>query len=207
VSDDLSKDRDLEYPGLARLPGKNYLLFVGDLSRDKGVHILLEAYAGLKGAPPLVLLGRKTKDGPSEFPENVYYLGGWPHEAIMEAWNRSSIGLAPSLWQEPFGIVAIEAMACGKPVIASRIGGLGEIVEDGATGYLFKPGDSGDLRIKIQRLLENPTLREKMGLSARIRVNRYMASTVVAEIEHIYGKLLKRAGSISPVYIQDKNRT
>lgn len=177
------------HPLTERLPEDGYLLYVGDLSRDKGVHVLLEAYAMLEGAPPLVLIGRKTETTPDHLPENVIVFNSWPHQAVLEAWERCSIAFAPSVWPEPFGIVVIEAMAASKPVIASHMGGLVDIVADGETGRLVTPGNAEELCREMERLLRNPALQKKLGLAGRQRVERFRARQVVPQIEQVYFEL------------------
>lgn len=186
-------------PHLAQLPKEDYLLFVGDLSRDKGIEILLHAYADLVNPPPLVLIGRRSSDTPTEFPRNVIWLNSWPHEAVVGAWRRSSIALAPSAWPEPFGLVVIEAMAAGRPVIASWTGGLPDIVVDGETGFLVPPGNPVALRQALERLLADPELRERMGQAGKQRVAEFQASTVVPRIEQVYRTVLtqeRRNGTV-----------
>ncbi|HLJ34597.1 MAG TPA: glycosyltransferase family 4 protein, partial [Ktedonobacteraceae bacterium] len=121
-------------PYLAQLPTEDYLLFAGALSRNKGVDVLLRAYAGLTHAPPLVCIGYHTSEWSKlteNAPRNVLFLKNWPRYAVLEAWRRSIIALVPSVWPEPFGLVAIEAMSVGCPIIASRTGGLNDLVVDG----------------------------------------------------------------------------
>jgi glycosyltransferase involved in cell wall biosynthesis len=178
---------------VSQLPEDGYLLFVGDLSLDKGVGVLLRAYADLQSPPPLILIGRKNRDTPTDLPDNVRLMNSWPHPAVMNAWHRSSVALVPSLTPETFGIVAIEAMAMGRPVIASRIGGLADVVQDGETGFLIPPGDANALTQAIQRLLDNPTLRKQMGQNAMDRSQNFRASRVIPRIEAIYNKLTHRA--------------
>ncbi len=189
-------------PYLAQLPKEDYLLFVGDLSRDKGIEVLLRAYVDLVNPPPLVLIGRKCADTPAEFPRNVIFLNSWPHEAVMAAWRRSSIALAPSAWPEPFGLVVIEAMAAGRPVIASRTGGLPDIVVDGETGLLVPPGDPDALRQALERLLADRELRERMGQAGRRRVTEFRARTIVPLVEQIYQMVLTKGRQ--PVTINEK---
>jgi glycosyltransferase involved in cell wall biosynthesis len=116
-------------------------------------------------------------------------LGPWPHEAVMGAWKRCTIGLVPSTWAEPFGIVALEAMYMGKPLIAARSGGLTDIVAENETGLFVPPGDIQALRAAIQALLDDPALREQMGVQARQRVKSFQARQVVSRFEHIYREL------------------
>jgi glycosyltransferase involved in cell wall biosynthesis len=177
-------------PYLAQLPPPGYLLFVGDLSREKGLKVLLRAYAKLQQAPPLVLIGRHFPETPTTPPPNVVILESWPHQAVMEAWRRCSIALTPSIWPEPFGIVAIEAMSSGRPVIASDIGGLRDIVIDGETGLRVPPGNDGALCQAIERLLADPGLRERLGQAGRRRAAEFQASAIVPRIEQVYWDVL-----------------
>ncbi len=176
----------------AQLPKGEYILFVGDLSRDKGIHILCSAYAALTDAPPLVLIGRRCQDTPPDFPPNVIALNSWPHEAIMEAWRRCSVAVAPSVWPEPFGVVVLEAMTCGRPVIASRSGGLAEIVVDGETGLLVPPGDATALATALRDLLTDQDLRQKMGLAGKCRAEEFRASAIVPRVEEVYRSVLTK---------------
>ena len=174
----------------AQLPNEDFILFVGDLSRDKGIHILLSAYGELKNAPPLVLLGRRCLDAPTEFPPNVLFLNSWPHAAVMAAWRRCSIAVAPSTWPEPFGVVVLEAMAAGRPVIASRIGGLPDMVVDGETGVLIPPDDPAALRTALERLLADRDLRDQLGQAGQRRVGQFRADAVIPRIEQVYRLLM-----------------
>jgi glycosyltransferase involved in cell wall biosynthesis len=178
---------------LAQLPAQDYLLFVGALNYQKGVDVLLRAYADLTHAPPLVLIGYPTVDWPKlsvDCPENVFVLNDWPRYAVMEAWRRSMIALAPSVGPETFGIAVMEAMSLGCPVIASRIGGLIDLVADGETGLLVQPGDSSALRQAIERLLSHPNLRSRMGKAGLSKVSEFRASKVVPRIEQIYEQVV-----------------
>jgi glycosyltransferase involved in cell wall biosynthesis len=177
---------------LKMLPEGDYILFVGDLSPDKGIHVLLEAYAGLPEAPPLVLIGRRLPTTPVNLPVNVIEIGRWPQHLVMEAWRRSLFGVVPSVWSEPFGLVAIEAMASGVPLVASRIGGLVDIVEDGVSGLLVTPGDAGELREGIRRLLSDPDLRLALGREAGCQVRRFFASSVLPELEQVFREVITK---------------
>jgi glycosyltransferase involved in cell wall biosynthesis len=175
---------------LAQLPPDGFLLFVGDLSREKGIEVLLAAYAYLKDAPPLVLIGRRLPDTPQVLPGHVVALGNWPHQAVMEAWRRCQIAVVPSTLAEPFGIVAIEAMSCGRPVIASDIGGLRDIVAHEETGLRVAPGDAVALQQALARLLAEPDLGRRLGEAGRQRVAAFSVSAVVPRIEQAYQTVL-----------------
>ena len=190
VPDDIGLQLDSRNPLLEQLPDDGYLLFVGDLSCEKGVNVLLKAYAHLKNAPPLVLIGRQTSDTTWELPPNVLMLGSWPHDAVMQAWKRSSIALVPSVWTEPFGMVVIEAMSTGRPVVASRVGGIPDIVAHGESGLLVTPGDADSLRQAIELLLAKPEMRQQMGKNAERRSIEFRASVVIPRIEQIYHSII-----------------
>jgi glycosyltransferase involved in cell wall biosynthesis len=110
----------------------------------------------------------------------------------MSAWSRSAIALTPSNSFDSCPTVTLEAMAMGRPVVASRIGGLPDIVVEGETGFLVTPGDERALREAIQRLLDNPALREHMGAMGKQRVVKFQASIVIPCIEQVYREILQR---------------
>lgn len=110
----------------------------------------------------------------------------------MEAWRRCMIGVVPSVWPDPCPTVAMEAMAMGKPVVASRIGGLTDIVADGDTGMLVPPGDVDALSGALARLTEDASLRTRWGEAGRRRFDLFRAGDVVPRIEQVYAGLLAR---------------
>jgi glycosyltransferase involved in cell wall biosynthesis len=172
-------------PRLAELP-EEFVLFFGDVQVDKGARNLADVYGTLDDAPPLVLLGRQNLDELKGRP-NIKLLGPWPHELAMEALHRALLVVAPSIWHEPGAMVAYEAAAAGKPMIASRIGGLQDIVVDGETGLLVTPGDSDELRAALVRLATDGALRARLGANAARRATeRYTADAVVPRFEQAY---------------------
>jgi glycosyltransferase involved in cell wall biosynthesis len=182
-----------DHPLLAQLPKGDFMLFVGDVTADKGAEVLLQAYASLNTEIPLVLIGRPLIPGLVENPPaNVHVMGIWPHDVVMAVWQRCLFGLVPSTWGEPFCSVALEAMHMGKPVIAARSGGLVDIVSDGETGILVPPQDPHALCNAMQSLLNNPDERASMGKMAKQRVIAFQATTVVAHIEHVYRELQRK---------------
>lgn len=108
---------------------------------------------------------------------------GWlRQEDLPGLYHKSHVVVVPSIWEEPFGIVALEAMACARPVIATRVGGLQGIVRDGVTGFLVPPGDPGALADRLAALLDDPARREAMGKAGREVVEReYTWDRIVAE--------------------------
>jgi glycosyltransferase involved in cell wall biosynthesis len=174
---------------LGLLPRAPFLLFVGALGRHKGVDVLLEAYGRLDDPPPLVLIGARWPDMPA-VPAGVTVLHDWPSAAIAGAWRRCMLGLVPSAWAEPFGLVAVEAMQAGRPVIASAAGGLVDIVVDGETGLLTAPGDPTALAAALRRLLADEGLRHTMGEAGRTRSTAFAASAIVPRFERAYARVL-----------------
>jgi glycosyltransferase involved in cell wall biosynthesis len=178
----LSLDVD---PRLSQLPDE-FIMFAGDLTHLKGVDVLLNAYARLDDAPPLVLIGRRCPDTPTDLPANVHVFGLWSHSAIMHAWNRSLFGVVPSVWSDPCPTVVMEAMASGKAVIASNIGGIPDMVDSDETGLLVAPGNVDEFAEALRRLLANRNLIARMGKAGLARVGRHKASQIVARIERVY---------------------
>jgi glycosyltransferase involved in cell wall biosynthesis len=190
VPDDFGSARRCDDPRLSQLPGDGYLLFVGDLRRFKGVHVLLKAYAMLNNAPPLVLIGRRCPDTPRELPPNVILLESWPHDAVTQAWRNCLFGLAPSILPDACASVVLEAMVVGKPMIATKVGGMPELIDDEMTGLLVPPGDAAALAKAIGLLIGNPELRRRMSAAAQKKVQSFKASTVVPRIEQIYSDIV-----------------
>lgn len=114
-----------------------------------------------------------TSGSTNDFGRNYISSPGWlSQDELPSLYQESDLCVVPSIWLEPFGITAVEAMACGKPVIASKIGGLQHIVDDGKTGFLVPPGDIDALAQKIEILLDAPKMREEMGKEGRKKVER-----------------------------------
>jgi glycosyltransferase involved in cell wall biosynthesis len=180
---------------LARLPGEPYILFVGALLPQKGIWPLLAAYRRLRQpAPPLVLLGPTSYKSPTELPAGVIALGGTSHATVMAAWDRALFGVVPSVGAETFGNVVTEAMSRGRAVVASRLGGIVDIVEDGRSGLLVPPGDDAALAAAMQRLIDDSQLRDRLGAAARERVNLFAASRVLPRFEALYRELVASRG-------------
>ena len=136
-----------------------HVLYVGRLSEEKGVRDLADATKRI----PRVVVG----DGPLRklFPDA---LGFVPPPELGTHYERAAVVVCPS-HREGYGVVAREAMAYGRPVVATAVGGLLDAVEDGVTGLLVAPRDPAALRAAIERLLEDADLRDRLGRAARDR--------------------------------------
>ena len=177
---------------LSALPASEFILYVGDLAADKGVGVLLEAHARMRRRVPLVLIGRAGEEHLVGEQEDVVALGILEHDAVLAAWRRCAIAVVPSITRETFGLVALEAMAAGVPVVASRVGGLPDVVSDGESGLLVAPGDAGELAAALERLLDDPQLRLRLGAGAAARAQEFSADAVVPRFEAAYERALAR---------------
>jgi glycosyltransferase involved in cell wall biosynthesis len=142
-------------------------VFIGRLSPEKGGATLIEAWQGIN--LPLRIVG----DGPEAdelrraAPANVTFVGHRQRADVYREIAGAAFVIVPSIWYENFPVTVIEAMAMGKPILASRIGALQEIVTEGVTGLHFQPGDAADLRHAVARLANAPELSREMGENGR----------------------------------------
>ena len=149
-----------------------HVLFVGRLSPEKGIEEFLRATEGL----PRVIVGA----GPVAVPEAVGFV---PPSKVGSYFRRAAVVCAPSR-HEGVGFAVLEAMAHGRPVVATRVGGLADAVEDGVTGFLV---DRAGLRPAIVRLLEDAGLRDRLGAAARGRAEeRYSWEAATAALLTVY---------------------
>ena len=187
----------LDAPRPAFVPASGpYVMFAGALGPHKGIDVLLEAYDGIDRTAPLVLVGLRRQDTPQRFSDSVILVENVPNADVLRAWRHCAIAVVPSRWPEPCPLVALEAMAAGRPVIASAVGGLPDLVSDGTTGVLVPPGDVTALRESILRLLNEPERCARMGQAGRMRALGYSATEVVPRIERIYHEVAATRPSI-----------
>ena len=201
------------YPGLwldrfmpgPATSGEPDVLTVGCAARlieGKGVDVLLKAVARASRSTPMAL--QIAGDGPmkSELVQLARDMGleratrFWGSVSDMPAfWRSCDIAVVPSsTWVESFGMVAAEAMACGKPVLASRQGGLPELVMEGSTGYLFEPGNHAELADLLARYAEDPALRGDHGRAAMEHSrDRFDISRSARELEELLRSEVVRA--------------
>lgn len=164
---------------VGRDPEPRQLLFVGRLDREKGFHVLLRAIRQLKIPTRLRVLGSpeldRGLDGASSDRLHgqceVEFLGHVSSRADLSSqYGRAAIVVVPSIWGDPSPLVRLEAMAHGRPLVAFDSGGVGSVIEHGATGLLVNRGDEAGLAAAITTLLEQPQRAREMGRAARRKV-------------------------------------
>jgi glycosyltransferase involved in cell wall biosynthesis len=177
-------------PGMGSGSG-DYVLYVGRLSVEKGLDTLLAAWKSLKAPVTLKIIG----DGPlseqvrqaARDMENVEWLGRQSLQQTYDLMGEAMVLVFPSKWYETFGRVAIEAFAKGTPVIASNIGAIAELVASERTGWLFQPGNAGNLAAQIDWAISHPQQRQAMRIEARKEFERfYTAAANYQKLMEIY---------------------
>lgn len=178
-----------------------YVLFVGRLVPQKGVDQLLRAFSVVLRRCPdsrLVVVGdgelalylkRVARHlGVSQHVSFVQWKSG---PELLHYYQQAQVVVVPSNY-EPFGLVALEAMACGRPVVASAVGGLQEIIEDGMQGYLVPPGDYLAMAQRLANLLLNPALRQQMGKTGIEQAASYGWENTAQRTLQIYRQLVSQ---------------
>ena len=126
-------------------------------------------------------------------PDHVELLGQLPHDEVLKWMKGARFLIFPSEWYEGFPITLIEAMACGTPIVASDLGSIAEIIQDGHTGLLFKPGEVSDLVEKARYAQSHDKVVEEMGVNARrIYEARYSTSENYSQLMRIYQSVIER---------------
>lgn len=194
-------DRTAARAELGLSPGAPVLMWVGRLEKLKGVDILIDAVAQLDERDfTLLIVGGdehaealkaelRAQAEAAGVTANVRFEGAVPHERLPLYYNAADVCVVPSYY-ESFGLVAVEAMACGTPVVASRVGGLVSTVTDGVTGYLIPWRCPEPFAEKLEVLLNNPELRANFGRTARTSVERFRWPIVALRMADLYDHVL-----------------
>jgi glycosyltransferase involved in cell wall biosynthesis len=167
--------------------------FIGTIAAHKGIDVLLEAFEGIEEASLAVYGAAKPHYISRVSARNVRFMGEISDAQKAKAFEEMDVLIVPSIWFENHPLAMVEASLFGVPIIASNIGGMAELVEDGKNGLLFKVGDAADLRSKVEYLARNPN--EVRRLAANVpRVKSSVEHS--AEIESLYERVLsgKRGG-------------
>jgi phosphatidylinositol alpha-mannosyltransferase len=177
------------------LDGKTNILFVGRLEKRKGLKYLLDAYSRLKWEYPdirLLVVGPGNLDKESHRiisarnPQDVVFLGRVSYNDLARYYATADIFCSPATGAESFGIVLLEAMAAGKPIVASDIEGYKGIISHGQQGLLSRRRDPEALAQALTYLIRNPDLRQRMGAIGRRMVEEYRWDAVAQRVEDYY---------------------
>lgn len=178
------------------LSNQGYFLYFGRVEKIKGVEVLLKAFEILKNIK-LIILG----DGEyliyaknyckENNMNNVEFVNHVEPERVAKYVQGAIATISPSTWYETFGLTLLESLSCGKPVIASDIGGMTEILTEGSDGFFVEPGDVNQLVERIKYLSDNPAIVQEMGLNGRRKVEeKFSPDAHMSKIKGIYGSLI-----------------
>jgi len=180
--------------------GKVNILFVGRLEKRKGVNYLLKAYKSIKRENPdcrLIIVGpgarlyrRYQKQIAREGIEDVVLVGSVPNEDLPRYYKTADIFCAPATRCESFGVVLLEAMAVGVPVVASDVEGYANVVTHGEDGLLVPPKDDSMLAKILTSLINDKSLREQMGAVGKLNAQHYSWEKVARRIQDFYMEVL-----------------
>lgn len=187
-------------------PDEIVISFAGQVRKNKGVDLFIEAASRISDPRARFLIVGECRDQlsyPDSYtPESlardiahdsrIRYVGY--RSDIQNIYKSSNIVVMPSRWDEPFGLINIEAGASRRPIVAAAVGGIPEIVVHGETGFLFEPGDAAGFASYLGKLVEDEVLRKKMGANARHHVESSFTSAPVHVLESIYTRMLSRRG-------------
>ena len=203
------RDRAAARSELGLTAGARILLAAGRIERPKGLDLLIEALGEMtaRDGVQLLIIGGDERSraevarltrvaegaGVSDL---VRFVGSVTHEQIGTYYNAADVVVMPSRY-ESFGLVAAEAMASGVPVVASRVGGLASTVADGRTGYLIPWRDPDLFAEKLDLLLDDEALRERLGASAAEAMRVYDWRSVAAQLVDLYTHLVRDAVAVA----------
>jgi len=186
---------DCERKPPAREVGRHFLYF-GRIERLKGVFTLIDAAEHVKEFPLLIVgTGNDQYELADEIERrnlsHIHLLGFKTGESLEELIRTSICVIAPSEWYEPFGLTVIESFALGRPVIASRIGGLTELIDEGVNGFLFTPGNMRELVERMRWFANNRGLAIEMGSAGHSNVqDRFSGANHVEQVVNVYRKVI-----------------
>jgi glycogen synthase len=176
-----------------------YVLFVGRITDQKGIFHLLDAARKLPPGVQVVLcasapdtpeIEERLRRALPEHPNVKWIFEMVPLDVVSQLYSHAAVFACPSVY-EPFGIINLEAMACETPVVASAVGGILEVVEDGKTGILVPPARPDDLAAALRRVLDDPAMGRAMGRAGRKRVeDRFSWASIAARTQEVYGEAI-----------------
>lgn len=177
------------------------ILYVGAITPNKGIKYLIEAMPEIQkeveGAKLRIVGEGKDREElekrAKELNVKAEFAGKLKPEQVLEEYNKAKVLVMPSVWMEQFGMVGIEAMATGLPVVGSNIGGIPDWLIDRKTGYLVRSKDSRDIAEKTAKLLKDKNLWEEMSKNSENRAQRYNQEDFKADLENIYKEAINQS--------------
>jgi phosphatidylinositol alpha-mannosyltransferase len=177
------------------------ILFVGRMEKRKGLNYLLKAYHQVKEEIPncrLIVVGPGTrlrhkyeKTVAREGIKDVFFIGKVSHDDLPRYYQTADVFCAPATSQESFGIILLEAMALGKPIIASNIEGYASVLTQGKEGLLTPPRDAKGIAKALMTLLTDQTMRRQMGEKGRVTAAKYDWQYVAQRVCDYYQKVIR----------------
>lgn len=182
-----------------------YVLYFGRLSEEKGVEVLLNAWSTFGGVkePPLLIVGSgEDKNKLLQIRnqlglKNVEFKKFVNQKELIDLIKKCAFVVIPSLCHDNSPMAAYETMACGKPLIASKLGGLADQVEDNVSGFLVSPAEPEELASAVQKLWKNPELIIRFGMSARKRMEElFSPDNHLSSLENIFNRCVTKSGVV-----------
>lgn len=194
------RDRKKAREQLGWKQDSSVLLFAGRLDPFKGPDLLLRAAALMREKAQVVIVGGNKTDDPEiqqlrqlaanlRIAKRVHFLGARPQQELPLLYSAADVTVIPSC-HESFGLAAVESLACGTPVVATRAGGLTTIIRNGETGYLV-PRSPGFFAERLDALLQQPVLLEKMRQAARPSTLQYSWKRVAEMVRETYESVIE----------------
>ena len=198
-----TKQKMREALGLRR--DQPVLLFVGRLDPFKGPDVLLRAAAMMEEKAQIVIVGGKLTDDKElqqlrklaanlKISQRVHFLGARPQQELPMIYSAADITVVPS-YHESFGMAAVESLACGTPVVATRAGGLMTVIRNGETGYLV-PRCPGFFAERLDALIQQPDLLERMSDAARPSIDHLSWSSIANQVYTLYDELINETSCL-----------
>ena len=197
IPDDLLDVGERGVPRDPDLPEGGYLFFAGDLSAQKGVTTLVEAYRRLPegSRPPLVLVGRPVDPLPDVPGLEVHR--GWDHARVVSGFHHALAAVLPSEWPDPCPTTVLEAMALGAPLVTTHEGGIADMVDPERSALVVPAGDVSALAAALVRVSRDEALRTQLREGARERVREFVQSRVAERFEGLYADVVARVRAAS----------
>ena len=182
----------------------NLLLYLGRIVPVKGLHILLESLCYVETPVRLMIVGpignfdyyrdisKQIEKENQKGKHHITYLGTIPDAEVKKLYQKATIFILPSFW-EPFGVVLLEALACGTPVVSTLVGGIPEIVQNHENGILVPPNNPPKLAEAIQYLMDNKDVRTRLAKEGRkVVVKNFSLDVITSRLCNIYQGILKQ---------------